>query len=448
MKEQHPGDDASEKRTDLEARMDEAIRDIAGDLIALASSLADVAELGFDELRTASRVASELHALGLAPRSGVACTGIVADVHTPRAGPTVAVLGELDALPFPGPDPGTPTVAHSCGHNLQLAIMIGVGAAIGAVADALSGRLRLMAVPAEEFVDLDSRMRMQEAGKLEFLSGKAEMVRLGEFDEVDVALMVHSSVRREESPFAVGGNTNGLVAKRVRYVGRAAHAGAAPEQGVNALAAATVGLHAIDALRETFPDGDRIRVQSVVTSKGGPANIVPSNVELEIYVRAATAQALERVGAQVDRAVSAGALALGADVTVYTIPGYLPLRQHPGLVGVLDSAARGVVGRDVRQGVNRGGSTDLGDLSHLMPVAQGWAGGVAGNLHGSDFRLEDGELAIVTPARILARAVAELLLDPARVTALFDGFRPELSKRQYVSYLRRTRRVKTFTNSR
>src|SRR5205814_6066616 len=184
-----------------------------------------------------------------------------------KAGPPVAILGALDSLLWwehPDRDVRTGAV-HACGHNAQIAMMLGAGLGLREVAPELAGRVALIAVPAEEYVELEERLAFREQGQLEFLGGKAEMVRLGAFDDVDVAMMVHTTSRAEDGDIAVGGTNNGMVAKFVRFLGRTSHAGGAPEQGINSLSAARVALAGIDAVRETFKDDDHVRVHPIIT---------------------------------------------------------------------------------------------------------------------------------------------------------------------------------------
>src|SRR5262249_57315246 len=124
--------------------------------------------------------------------------------------------------------------------------------------DQLAGRAVFFSVPAEEYGDIEWRVSQARAGKLEFLGGKPELLRLGHFDDVDLAMMIHTTSRSEDGKAGVPLSNNGRVGKTVRYVGRAAHAGGAPHAGVNALYAAHIGLMAINAVRETFRDADTI----------------------------------------------------------------------------------------------------------------------------------------------------------------------------------------------
>ncbi len=414
-------------------------------LRAFVESLEKVPELGFLEVATASLLARQFVLASLHPRTGIAQTAVVADLAGAATGPTIAVLGELDALPVDANDAGS-QASHTCGHHLQLAIVAGVAAAVEPLASALSGRVRFIGVPAEEFVDLATRFGLKSDGKVTYLSGKAELVRLGYFDDVDIAILVHSTTRSEEGDFAIGGSTNAMTAKWVQYQGIPAHAGAAPERGVNALAAAVIGLDAINAIRDTFREEDRVRVHGIMTRGGSAVNVVPADARLEIFVRAASREAVQDVETRVDRALWAGALAVGASVRVRTVPGYLPLRQDRQLAQVARDAARQVMPlAKLRRGVDRAGSTDMGDLSHLMPALQPWAGGVSGDLHSSTFRMTDFDVAVLRPARIVARMVVDLLRDGAgRATEILRTSKPLMTRHAYLDYLRTSYRTEVF----
>jgi amidohydrolase len=411
------------------------------ELEALARQIFAQPELGFKEHRTASVVQEWFDRLGLVHRDGIALTGTRADLACGSAGPTVAILGELDSLlcwEHPDRDPRTGAV-HACGHNAQIAMMLGAGLALREVAPHLAGRIALMAVPAEEYVELEERLAFREQGQLEFLGGKAEMVRLGAFDDVDVAMMVHASSRAEDGDIAVGGTNNGMVAKFVRFLGRTSHAGGAPDQGINALSAARVALAGIDAIRETFRDDDHIRVHPIVTRGGDVVNAIPADVRIELFCRGASVEAIELAHRKVDRALKAGALAVGGSVEITTLPGYLPLFHDPRLVAMFRANAVSVVGADnVRDKGHGGGSTDMGDISHILPTVHPYAGGAAGAGHGADYRIEDYTRAVLNPARALAMTVVDLLSDDAREAKHVKAeFKPRMTRDDYLAYLRR-----------
>jgi amidohydrolase len=425
----------------LKSRVRRTIDEHAGELEELARRIFAQPELGFKEHRTAGLVHEWFDRLGLAHQDGIALTGTRATLSGGSAGPTVAILGELDSLlcwEHPDRDARTGAV-HACGHNAQVATMLGAGLALKEVAPELAGRVVLMAVPAEEYVELEERLAFREQGQLEFLGGKAEMVRLGAFDDVDIAMMVHVTARPEDGDIAVGGTNNGMVAKFVRFLGRTSHAGGAPDQGINALSAARVALAGIDAVRETFRDEDHIRVHPIVTRGGDVVNAIPADVRLEMFCRGATVEAIELAHRKVDRALKAGALALGGSVEITTLPGYLPLAHDPNLVAMFRANAVELVGASgVRDKGHGGGSTDMGDISQILPTIHPYAGGASGAGHGADYRIDDYSRAVTNPAKALAMTVIDLLADDAReakrVKAEFKG---HMSRDEYLGYLRR-----------
>src|SRR5919198_1172573 len=282
---------------ELKERVYAAIDRRAEEIVGLGERIRKQPELGFKETGTARLVEETLAGLGLKPKAGLALTGVRAEAAG-RAGdgPTFALLAELDALVIAGHPEGDPTTgaAHACGHNAQVAALL--GAAMGLLDakafDQLGGRVVFFSVPAEEYGDIEWRVAQARAGKLEFLGGKPELLRLGHFDDVDLAMMIHTTSRPEDGKAGVPGSNNGCVVKTVRYVGRAAHAGGAPHAGINALYAAQLGLMAINAIRETFKDEDTIRVHPIMTHGGSQVNVIPSEVRLETYVRGRTLDAI------------------------------------------------------------------------------------------------------------------------------------------------------------
>ncbi len=430
-------------RDELKRRVYEAIDRRSQEIIALGEQIRQHPELGFKEVKTARLVDATFTKLGLSPKSGLALTGVRADVPGQAgAGPTFALLGELDGLVVTGHPEADPTTgaAHACGHNAQVAGLL--GAAMGLI-DAktfehLAGRLVFFAVPAEEYGDIEWRVSQARAGKLEFLGGKPELLRLGHFDDVDLAMMIHTTPRAEDGKAGVPASNNGCVVKTVRYIGRAAHAGGAPHMGINALYAAQIGLMAINALRETFKDEDTIRVHPIITHGGSQVNVIPGEVRIETYVRGKTVEAILDANAKVDRAFRAGALALGAKVEIETLPGYLPMHCDETMAAHFRTNATGLFGEEhYRQIGHRTGSTDMGDLSQIMPVLHPYIGGARGTGHGPDFEIVDKPLAYVGPAKALASMVVDMLGDGASgAREVLAKSRPRMTREGYLAFQR------------
>lgn len=419
------------------------------EIVAIGTAIAASPELGFKEVATARLVAQKLREMGLSPREGLAITGVKAVLAGGAPGPTVGILGELDALVCADHLRADPTsgAAHACGHHAQVAAMIGAG--IGLLASAamehLAGNIALFAVPAEEYVEIEYRNELRRQGRLEFLTGKAELVRLGEFDDIDTVLIIHTSSGLGEAKFGVNNTSNGSLSKFIRYIGRAAHAGANPHHGINALKAATLGMAAIDALRETFRDDDSIRVHPIVTRGGDAVSAVPADVRLETFVRGRTMEAILDANAKVDRALRAGALAMGARVEIVTLPGYLPMTQDANLTALFRANAARIVGPErVVDSGHSTGSTDVGDLSHLLPICHPRVAGAVGHGHGRDYQVVDYDDAVVNPAKVMATTAIDLLAEGAAARRVLSEFKPQLSKEAYLALLRSLTSERTY----
>ena len=334
----------------------------------------------------------------------------------------MALIGELDSLvvtEHPHADPET-GAAHACGHHCQLGMMLGatMGLQTPEVLSQLSGEIVPFAVPAEEFIEVEQRLDLRAQKKLEFMGGKQELIRLGHFDDVDIAMMCHTASDMGERKFAIGGTSNGHVVKYVRYIGRGAHAGSSPHLGINALNAASFALQALNATRETHRAEDTVRIHGIITKGGEAVNAVPAEVKLEWRVRSGTPQVVVKNSQVVDRCFKSGALAVGAQVEITTIPGYMPMRNDNRLQEVFRRNATIVVGENgtlvMPAARNRGGSTDMGDLSQLIPAIHPYTGGATGPGHSKSYLITDYETAVVNPAKIMAMSVIDLLYDGAK----------------------------------
>ena len=216
--------------------------------------------------------------------------------------------------------------------------------------------------------------------------------------------------------------------------------------GVNALYAAHLALAAINALRETFRDEDTIRVHPILTHGGSQVNVIPGEARLETYVRGRTLEGIRDANAKVDRALKAGALALGASVEIETLPGYLPLRSDPTMTRVFRQNADTLFGPEAcREAGHRAGSTDMGDLSQVIPVLHPYMGGARGTGHAADYEIVDPHLAYVMPARAMAAMVVDLLWDGAGgAREVIAKALPGMTRQGYVEFQRSVRRREVF----
>ena len=429
-------------KEELKARIQAEIDSHADEIVRISKTILQNPEPGYREVKTSALVSSKLREMGVSFRDGIGLTGVKGELRGGSNGPSVALMGELDSLivrDHPHSDSAT-GAAHACGHHAQIGMLL--GAATGLMSQdtlaSLSGRVALMAVPAEEYIEIEYRDNLRRQGKIEFLGGKPEFIRLGEFDDVDIAMMCHTTSNPSEGKLSLSGTNNGIVAKRIQFIGRASHAGGAPHLGINALNAANLALMAIHANRETFQEDDTIRVHPIITKGGEAVSAVPADVRMETFVRGKNLNAVLHANRKVDRALKAGAMAVGAKVNIQTMPGYLPLRQDRDLAGIFRANAAALVGEEnVGQSEHRTSSTDMGDVSQIMPAIHPYAGGATGLGHGSDYVIQDYGLAIITAAKALAFTVVDLLADgAAQARQVATAHKPAMSKGEYLSFMR------------
>ena len=419
--------------------------------IQLAKDVLSNPEPGYREYKTAKLMAEKLRRVGIDDfEEGIAITGMKVTLDTGRRGPTVAIIGELDShivRGHPYADHET-DAAHACGHHTQLGMLL--AAAIGlrarGVMDTLSGRVALMAIPAEEYIEIEYRDSLRREGKLEFLGGKPELIKLGEFDDINLAMMLHTTSTPDERQLCISGTNNGTVAKKIQFIGRGAHAGGAPHMGINALNAATLALSAIHYNRETFRDEDTVRVHPIITKGGEAVSAVPADVRMETFVRGRTMEAIMDANMKVDRALRAGAMAVGASVNIQTIPGYMPLKQNQSMNEQFWRNDATLVGEEnVGRVVHRTGSTDMGDVSQIMPAIHPYVGGATGIGHGADYVVQDYNLAVLTAAKSMAATVIDMLGDGAtEASKIVAEHRPEMTRNEYLTFMRNLAQEQTF----
>lgn len=318
-------------------------------------------------------------------------------------GPTIAVLCEYDALPGLG---------HACGHNIIAASGLGAGLAAAALADRLGGRVVLLGTPAEE------------GG-----GGKVFMIERGALDDVDAAMMIH--------PADIDLRWMTTIAYQrlvVELIGEAAHAAAQPWNGRNALDAAVLGYMNVAALRQHIRPDERIH--GVFTDGGEKPNIVPAHAAMDWYVRAADMDRLEELKPRVLAALRAGADATGCDLEHRWLePAYADLVRNEPLedLYVANSVALGRPVGDPRVDGEVVGSTDMGNVSHVVPsihpmvaIAPSGIG-----IHTAPFAdhaaSEEGDEGMLLAARAMAMTVVDLWLRPdaiAECRTAFERTRP------------------------
>lgn len=404
-------------------------------IIALGERLLSVPETGFTEHRTAAMLAEALRGIGVEPETGIAITGLKAAAG-PAGAPEIVLLADMDALPTAGTASG---VAHSCGHHAQMTVMFAAFSALvrAGAPDREGFRLVLIASPAEEYVEIDRRLALRSEGKIRYLSGKQEMLRLGAFGNPAAILKYHSMQDAPQRLATVNGTLNGFMGKRAVFTGRPAHAGLAPEKGINALNAASIALHAIHSQRETFMDDDHIRVHPILREGGTTVNTVPDRAILETYIRGADHRAVMDAARKVDRALAAGAIAVGATVRITDTPGYQAFHPSEALGRALEARVRELLPpEDIRVDEKAFASDDVGDVASMFPTCQlGW-GGFSGVVHSAEFRPCDPVRAYLEPARVIASTALDLGSGGARLAlGAKAAFTPKFTLADYLASL-------------
>ena len=376
-------------------------------------------ETGYREWKTHAYLAEEFKKLGYELVEAGNIPGFYTDIDTGKPGPKLLIMGELDSLivsTHPDCDPETGYV-HACGHHCQVSALLGIAAALkqpGAM-DNMSGSIRLMAVPAEELIEIGFREELRKQGVIKYFGGKVEFMHRGYMDGCDIALLVHTGIGDHPSIALTPGN-NGCVTKNINFIGVSAHAGGAPHLGVNALYAASQAMNAANALRETFQEKDTIRFHPIITKGGGAVNAIPNDVRMESYVRGASLEAIKEANTKINRALAASAASMGANVVLKDRPGYTPLENDEQLYDLTCEIVKQCFGEDAL--VKRGrstGCTDVGDVSAVMPTVQPYASGACGVAHGSDYRIADPESALVMSAQYQVLMAEALLSNNAEL---------------------------------
>jgi amidohydrolase len=383
--------------TDLNARVDAR----TAELIALSHDIHDHPELGFAEHHASKRLVDALAEAGFTTTTGVAdlATAFRAERVFGSGGPTIAIFCEFDALP---------EIGHACGHNIIATA--GLGAAL-AVANRLAetggnGKLVVLGSPAEE------------GG-----GGKVIMADAGALSDVDVAVMVHPA------GFDAVSRTNlGRVSLEAVFTGRASHAAAAPEQGLNALDAATLLLVAIGLLRQQLRTDSRLHANLV---EGGDAiNVIPERSRVKLFIRSPDVEYLrDRLYTALHDCVRGAAIATGTTYELTEVaPAYDPVRTNPVLADLAEHAFA-ALGRPIDQVAGRSGnagSTDMGNVSQLVPAIHPYICVTPGlAIHTRDFaaaaRGADGDRAVRDGASLLAITVSALFDHPELVEQVTES---------------------------
>jgi len=383
----------------LKQRVQAQVDALMPDLLAVSRFLHANPEIAYEERQAAELLTDILEQHGFAVTRGVAdlptaFTGLAGD-----SGPQIAFLAEYDALPG---------IGHACGHNLIAAASLGAALALKGLED-VAMRLLLVGCPAEE-----------KGG------GKIALVEAGVFAGCEAAMLVHPSNRTEPVKLALG-----MRELTVEYFGRASHAAAQPDLGVNALDAAVLAYTSIAALRQQVrPDA---RIHGIITHGGQAPNIIPDYAAARFYVRALDLGYMEELFGRVAACCEAAGQATGCRVKVAPAgKDYHPLKPAYRLAALFEGNLA-ALGERVDQGpVDREiGSSDVGNVSQVVPTIQPMLQISPREVtnHMVEFAQaaasERGHQALAAAAKAMAMTALDLALDSAARAAVAAEFRGE-----------------------
>jgi amidohydrolase len=358
-------------------------------------------ELAFEEVKAQAWQCAVLREAGLAVEEGLGSlkTAFRATAASNRPGPRIAFLCEYDGLPVYG---------QSCGHNVVAAA--GVGAAIGLkrVIDHLGGSAIALGTPGEE------------GG-----GGKNILHREGFFAGIDAMMLVYPGMDN-----IAHSRTVGATRVQVAYFGKAAHAAARPELGINALDALLQAFNGISALRQQLPSD--VRVHWIITKGGTLPQVIPDHTTAVITVRANNAATLKQVIPRIDACLTGAAEMTGARLerTWRDTPGR-ELLSNARLAASFDANLR-ALGRATRPRDELSGawSGDTGNVSWFVPTIQPQMAMTARDVppHSHEFHAASigpaAEACILDSAKAMAMTAIDLLADPA----LLDAVRREFAE--------------------
>lgn len=389
-------------KAELKAEVSRQVEQQCQELIELSLKIHANPELGFKEEKASAWLTDYLARNGFQVENGIGGLTTAFKAAYGISKPVIAMLGEYDALP---------EIGHACGHNIIAASVVGAGVASKCVVDNCGGTVVVFGTPAEEL-----------------FGGKVFMLREGVFDGVDTAMIIHPGVRNAATTEALA-----CIGLEIEFFGKAVHAAAYPEQGVNALEAMILAFNAVNSLRQHIKD--RARIHGIITHGGEAANVVPAYSAATFLVRATDNAYLDELKQKVLNCFEGAALATGARLDYrWSEIIYAPMKNNLVLAQLfaqnLESLGRRVEPFEPHFGF---GSTDMGNVSQVIPAIHPSVAIVSPDvlLHSADFAVaaasESGHKGLLDAAKALAMTVVDLLSEPQALAMVKDEFSGQTS---------------------
>jgi amidohydrolase len=354
-------------------------------------------ELAFQEVKAVAWLTEYLKENGFSIESGICGLKTAFRGSYGQGKPVIAILAEYDALPKLG---------HACGHNLIAVSAVAAGVASKLAVDQFGGNILVIGTPGEELY-----------------GGKVIMVNRGAFDGVDVAMMVHPGVLNTATTQFLACQT-----LEVEFFGRAAHAAARPEKGINALEAMLQSFAAINSLRQHIKD--KARIHGIITDGGEAANIVPAHSAGNFVVRAEDDSYLDELKERVINCFTGAATASGARLEYrWGEVRYASLRSNLTLARLFRRNLQSL-GRKVHllDPSNSFGSSDMGNVGQLVPSIHPSVAiaPVEALVHSPQFASaaasEVGLCGLLDAGKALAMTVVDLVANPGIVARVKEEF--------------------------
>lgn len=313
-------------------------------LVEISDYIYNNPELGNEEYKAVEALTTFLKEHDFKIETSIAGmdTAFKATFDSGNPGMTIGYLCEYDALP---------KIGHGCGHNMIGVMSAGAGVILSKVLHEIGGKVIVYGTPAEETN-----------------GGKVILAEAGVFNELDAAMIVHPDGETRAS-----GSSSALYPIRFIYKGKTAHAASCPEKGINALNSVIQLFNGIDALRQhVTPD---VRMHGIITKGGVAANIVPDEAIADFYFRAATKEKVTEVVEKVKKIAEGAALMTGATLEMerYELP-YDDLNTNETLSEMFNNNLRELGITDIKEAEATGGSSDIGNVSHVAPTIHPYIG--------------------------------------------------------------------------
>ncbi len=368
-------------------------------LTELGKKLWDASEPGFYENKTEKILADVFLKAGFTLEKFGDFPGFAATTDGDFRSKPVALISDMDALPLPGSE--NSRYIHSCGHHVQMTALAGTALTLRENSPSVLDKISFMAIPAEEYIDFDKRIKLKEEGKISQLSGKLELIERGIFDYPETVISMHSAAFDKPVYISSVLAMSGFKVMTFTFRGKAAHGGAAPHLGINAQNAASLFLQACAFLRESFDESKHIRIHPVLRlAENQSVNLIPDYAFVETYVRGADSGAVETTAAKLKNAAEGSAKALGAEVEIRIEEGYAPFKADTRLHNLLRETAESK-GVPFIEEIFSSASSDVGNISQLKPAVMLGLPGANGKFHNPEFRITDEHAAYEFPSEFI-----------------------------------------------